>query len=93
MGKDSWVLEEMTDHEKAIIIIKLLMSVADEGSAGHDAYKEALKAMEQCKIGVWRDTSKPGTHGKSRKSDCSLCGEWGRKSFAFCPHCGAKMTK
>ena len=29
--------------------------------------------------------------GGSRVSTCSVCGEWGRKSFEYCPHCGAKM--
>lgn len=30
-------------------------------------------------------------NGGSRTQKCSLCGGWGKKTFAFCPHCGAKM--
>jgi len=30
---------------------------------------------------------------ESRKSFCSLCGNWGRKSFKYCPHCGARMEE
>ena len=29
--------------------------------------------------------------GGSRTSACTICGGWGRKTFKYCPHCGAKM--
>lgn len=31
--------------------------------------------------------------GGSRTSACTTCGGWGRKTFKYCPHCGAKMEK
>ena len=31
--------------------------------------------------------------GGSGTSACDLCGGWGRKSFKYCPRCGAKMEE
>ena len=53
-----------------------------------------LKEHEQ-KTGHWIQSNPKFVSAKatggSRMSTCSSCGKWGRKSFSFCPHCGAKM--
>lgn len=35
------------------------------------------------KYGKWKDGEKSQV--------CTICGGWGLDSFAYCPHCGARM--
>lgn len=53
----------------------------------------ALLKEQETKTGEWikKQPKYPSATGGSRTAFCSLCGDWGRKSFKFCPHCGAKM--
>jgi hypothetical protein len=44
-----------------------------------------LKKMSSCPSAI--------AMGGSKISACDLCGGWGRKTFQYCPHCGAKMEK
>ena len=44
-----------------------------------------LKKMSSCPSAI--------AMGGSKISACDLCGGWGKKSFQYCPHCGAKMEK
>ncbi len=57
---------------------------------------DLLKEQEP-KRGKWvkRLSSCPSaiSVGGSRTSACTICGGWGRKTFKYCPHCGAKMEK
>lgn len=52
---------------------------------------------QQPKTGHWlkKMSSYPSANamGGSRASTCDLCGGWGRKTFKYCPHCGAKMEE
>lgn len=41
--------------------------------------------------GCWITKPPKYGYGKSRCSVCSVCGESGRKSWKFCPNCGARM--
>ena len=53
-----------------------------------EAYKMAIKALEEYKIGRWLPSFIPD----SILSKCSNCGfDTGAWSFNYCPHCGAKM--
>ena len=66
----------------------------DLEDAGFDVDVSLLKEQE-AKTGHWIQSNPKFVSAKatggSRMSTCSNCGKWGRKSFAFCPHCGAKM--
>lgn len=75
----------------------------DHGCIAHQAAQiikeikvslELLKEQE-AKTGHWIQSNPKFVSAKatggSRMSTCSNCGKWGRKSFSFCPHCGAKM--
>ena len=57
----------------------------------------ALLTEQQPKTGHWlyKMSNYPSAiaMGGSRTSACDLCGGWGRKTFKYCPHCGAKMEK
>lgn len=44
-----------------------------------------LKKMSSCPSAI--------AMGGSKISACDLCGGWGKKTFQYCPHCGAKMEK
>ena len=58
-------------------------------------YPIVEKTMEIVRHGKWyKQLSKCPSAiatGGSRTFNCSECGGWGRKTFAYCPHCGAKM--
>ena len=55
-----------------------------------------LLKEQQPKTGHWlkKMSNNPSAiaMGGSRTSTCDSCGGWGRKTFKYCPHCGAKMT-
>ena len=59
-------------------------------------YAELMKE-QQPKTGHWlkKMSSCPSAiaMGGSKISACDLCGGWGKKTFQYCPHCGAKMEK
>lgn len=57
-----------------------------------DLLQKAVLLLTGQKAGDWM-TKEPKYQSEkySRKSYCSVCGGWGRKSFSFCPHCGAEM--
>lgn len=56
-----------------------------------------LLKEQQPKTGHWfkKMSSCPSAiaMGGSKICACDLCGGWGRKTFQYCPHCGAKMEK
>lgn len=96
-------VKSMADIEKVVEwlneIVNTLGSFTDESEQevcqlANDAL-ELLK--EQRKTGAWkrRFSSCPSAEltGGSRTFECSLCNGWGRKTFMFCPHCGAKMER
>lgn len=67
------------------------------GLIGNCPYKNILSMLKEqdAKTGNWIQSNPKFVSAKatggSRMSTCSNCGKWGRKSFSFCPHCGAKM--
>ena len=61
-------------------IVRNMPTVEQQPKTGH-----WLKKMASCPSAI--------AMGGSKISACDLCGGWGKKTFQYCPHCGAKMEK
>ena len=84
-------LENVIEHLNTLMDRRVL---SDEWTDLIDRTVELLK-KRQPKTGHW--LKKMSNHpsaiamGGSKTSACDLCSGWGRKTFKYCPHCGAKM--
>ena len=79
----------MTEHEKAVAVIKMFMAMADEGSPGHDAYSYALKAMEKQNPVPVKIHNDKWVSDNRHLITCPMCEEWlDYEDWMFCPKCG-----
>ena len=94
----------MDDREKVINQIEVDIQRAERTGemlvyVGLKTAKDAIALLKEqdAKRGKWvkQLSSCPSAIavGGSRTSACTTCGGWGRKTFKYCPHCGAKMEK
>ena len=71
-----------TSHDYEFEMHKAVLALLKEQGAKRGKW---VKQLSSCPSAI--------AVGGSRTSACSTCGGWGKKTFKYCPHCGAKMEK